>query len=127
MCSLRCNDKTDRRIAEVRQRIPDDGDAEEMDRRTSNRHAYPVIQMIAPCMLFRPPEEATFHEVRCHDISRGGVSFFWSRSPDFHYVVIRLGDGVDAVSLRARVVRSSPIVGLKDEYLVCCEFFERVE
>jgi hypothetical protein len=97
------------------------------ERRTSERHAYPVVQMLAPCNAIRLPEEDAFREVRCHDISRGGFSFLWSKPPDFEFVVVSLGNGSDRISLTARVVRSSPSPGLQDEFLVCCEFLDRVK
>jgi hypothetical protein len=95
------------------------------ERRTSERHAYPVVQMLAPCNAIQLPEEDAFREVRCHDISRGGFSFLWPEPPDFGFVVVSLGNGSDRISLTARVVRSSPRP--QDDFLVCCEFLDRVK
>ena len=100
---------------------------EVQERRTSERHAYPVVQMLAPCNALQLPEEDAFREVRCHDISRGGFSFLWSKPPDFEFVVVSLGKGSHRISLTARVVRSSPSPGLQDDFLVCCEFLDRVK
>ena len=97
------------------------------ERRQSERHGYPSIQKLAPCDLSQLPETLVFRDARFHDISRGGVSFFWTAPPDFEFVAISLGDGRRSVAVMARVVRHRPIVGLQNEYLVCCEFVRRLD
>ena len=97
------------------------------ERRQCERHGYPSIQKLAPCDLFQLPKEHAFRDARFHDISRGGVSFFWAEPPDFEFVAIFLGDGHRSVAVKARVVRHQAIVGLQNEYLVCCEFVRRFD
>jgi hypothetical protein len=115
-----------RQADEIRRETAVVGDSTKRERRTSERCAYPLIQMLAPCHSSRPPDESEFRAVRCHDISRGGLSFFWPAPPDFEYLVVSLRGGTDTISLKARVVRSRAIADLENEFLVCCRFVTRV-
>jgi hypothetical protein len=97
------------------------------ERRTSERHAYSRIQMVAPCSAYGPPVENTFRPAYCHDISRGGFSFLWPALPDFDHVVVRLAGGPRFILVKARVVHSGPIADLSNRFLVRCEFVERFQ
>jgi putative component of membrane protein insertase Oxa1/YidC/SpoIIIJ protein YidD len=116
----------DRRVTELGQAIADALDPGNLERRTSERYAYPTIQMAAPCGVAGDLGESIFRPVRCHDISRGGISFVWPAQPDFTEVVVGLSDGPGSVRLKARVLRCIPVADPHDSYLVCCHFIERL-
>lgn len=115
----------DQQVIELRQAITDALDPQKMERRTSDRYAYPTIQMAAPSWNAVALGESAFRPVRCYDISRGGISFVWPTQPDFVEVVVRLSDGPGSVCLKARVLRCIPLADPHDGFLVCCHFIER--
>ena len=119
------DDAVDQRVAELRQAITDARVPQKMERRTSERYAYPTIQMAAPCGIAGALGESAFRPVRCHDISRGGISFVWPAQPDFAEVIVRLSEGPGSVCLKSRVLRCIPVADPHDGFLVCCQFLER--
>ncbi len=120
------NDAADQRVTELHQAITEALDPRNVERRTSERYAYAAIQMVAPCGIAGALGENIFRPVRCHDISRGGVSFIWPTQPDFTEIVVRLSDGPGAVCLKARVLRCIPVADPHGGFLVCCHFLERL-
>lgn len=102
-------------------------EADGQERRGCPRFSYPAIQTIAPCDGIQFPARNTFSQVRCHDISRRGISFLWPTPADFQYVVVKLSPMMNPVYLVAEVKRTEPVAGLKDEFLICCQFLNRVK
>jgi hypothetical protein len=97
------------------------------ERRKRERRPFTVMQRVAPCPDGRAPAEYTFSRVRCHDISRSGISFDTTQPPLHEYFVIALGDGPATIYVRARVANSMRImVGKTPMFRVDCEFLERM-
>jgi hypothetical protein len=96
------------------------------ERRTSERRPYPAIQWLAPYGAWGLPTMDMFREIRCHDLSQGGVSFFLPRPPQFHFAVIGLGKQPDITYLLVRILYSKEYTGGRKEYLVGCCFVQRV-
>lgn len=91
------------------------------------RHAYDCFQKLAPGCEDRSqvtPEELV--NVRCHDISVEGISFFWPQKPDFEIGVISLGDGSVLMSVEIRQTKAVFMHG-EVQYLVGCQFLKRVD
>ena len=97
------------------------------ERRGSERIEYPVIQVAAPCSPGQPVRKWGFFRVRCRDISRGGICFFWPRKPDFDAVLVVLGPRPNALFLTARVAWSKPAEGSESVFLLGCQFLEKVD
>jgi hypothetical protein len=102
-------------------------ETEGQERRGCPRFSFPAIQTIAPCDGIQFPARDMFRQVRCHDISQRGISFLWPMAADFQYVIVKLSPMMNPVYLVAEVNRSEPVAGLKDEFLVCCQFLNRVK
>ena len=111
-------------ISEILSKI--EGDARPAEQRKGPREAYPVIQLAAPYADSRMPTEEMFREVRCHDISTGGISFFLPHPPDFEYAVVGLGTPPEVTYLTVRVMHHSPYAGATKGYLIGCRFLGRV-
>ena len=97
------------------------------ERRSCPRFPFSAIQTIAPCDGIQFPPRNTFSQVQCYDISRRGISFLWSAPADFQYVIVKLSPMPDPIYLVAQVKRCEPVAGLKNQYLVCCQFLNRVK
>jgi hypothetical protein len=97
------------------------------DRRRSPRSNYPAIQLLAPFDGHLPPSKIDFCQVRCYDISQGGLSFLWPEPPAFRYLVIGLDSTLGRVWVKAQVMRHRPIAGLNGEFHVSCRFLGRVD
>jgi hypothetical protein len=97
------------------------------ERRTSDRWPYQEIQLLGPYGYWGLPKKHMFCEVRCHDLSQGGVSFFLPRPPVFEFAVIGLGKRPNISYLLIRVTHCREYyVDVKKLYLVGCRFLERV-
>ena len=127
MSSLDPGEQFEQEAVRLRRAIEDALDPRNMERRTSERYAFPTIQMVAPYDGLGDPDESTFRQVRCRDISRGGFSFFWPTLLNSEHVIVRFSDGRGYVCLKARVVRCSRTANLIDGCLVRCQFLERVQ
>lgn len=93
----------------------------------SRRYPYRTTQWVAPYSGDGPPETPEFQKVRCRDLSTSGLSFFWPELPEFRRVVVKLGDGVTAIHVTARIVRAEPVDDTsRPAYLVGCQFTGRV-
>lgn len=93
------------------------------ERRTSQRKLFPYRQQIAPFDDGIVPPRHTFAQVRCWDISAGGISFLLDEPPPYKRVVVVLGGSATEVLMSADVVR---VIELVEEdvngYLVGCRF-----
>jgi hypothetical protein len=73
------------------------------DLREGNREAFQVIQWIAPGYDEIPPESALI-AVRCHDLTRSGISFLLPSPPNFERLVVALGSPASHIYLTAEVL-----------------------
>lgn len=96
------------------------------ERRANQRFAYSVTQSVAFYDGKRLPTNGMFRQVRCHDLSTGGISFLWPQVPDFQQVVIRLAAARRVLYVDARVVRHLPVDKSNRRFLVGCKFLDRV-
>lgn len=98
------------------------------DRRSSARHEYQIQQVIAVALDANGmPKQQSFIPVQCHDISRGGISFFWPELPNFSEIAFYLIRQTEC-SLLTSVLRHCRPVLLdgKPVFLVGCEFTTRL-
>jgi hypothetical protein len=58
--------------------------------RRYERHPFPALQRIAPWQGSELPAEREFFQVKCYDLSRGGISFLLASPPSFKRVVFAL-------------------------------------
>jgi hypothetical protein len=58
--------------------------------RRYERHPFPAVQRIAPWQGTELPAEREFFQVKCYDLSRGGISFLLASRPSFQRVVFAL-------------------------------------
>lgn len=95
------------------------------ERRKSYRQRFPVTQLIAP-FYKRMPSRDQFTSVECHDISTGGIAFYWPEVPNFRKAIFGLGDPERLTCVAVQVVRHAPRADEPGQFLVGCEFVERV-
>jgi len=94
------------------------------DRRSSERHSYPIQQVIAVVLDDRGrPLPQSCLPVKCRDISRGGVSFYWPEPPNFSEIAFYL-IRENECSLIATELRHCRPAMLDDRpvFLVGCKF-----
>ena len=95
-------------------------------RRAAERLAYPADQAVAPYDGADLPTGDMFCQVKCRDLSRGGMSFTWPRPPEFERVVIKVAMPDRPMYFMARVVNYRSLNDAGNRYLVGCEFLDRV-
>ncbi|HEX7446093.1 MAG TPA: PilZ domain-containing protein [Pirellulales bacterium] len=95
------------------------------ERRKSYRQRFPVTQLIAP-FYKRMPSRDQFTAVECHDISTGGIAFYWPEAPTFRKAIFGLGERERLTCVAVQVVRHLPRPEEPGQFLVGCEFVERV-
>ena len=98
------------------------------ERRTAERWPFEVVQSIGAYGHWGLPKRSMFVEVRCHDISRGGISFFLRRPPKFRFAVIEIGKPHQVTHLLIQVLHYSRFGDPTDQeqYIVGCSFVQRV-
>ncbi len=99
------------------------------ERRRARRYSYPATQFLAPYHHGGLPTADQFREVRCQDISTGGIAFYWPTEPDFDDLVIQLGTRRSPTFVTAQVryldaLRPGEPTG---EFLIGCQFTGRVQ
>ncbi len=94
-------------VAEALGRRDPDGDR---NRREYARNPYRVVQRIAPYDTAVFPSQGDFYQVLCHDLSRGGFSFFQGNLPDFSRLVVELRSGPRRVYMVARVAHCRQVL-----------------
>jgi PilZ domain len=98
------------------------------DRRVRARQSYSTLQWVAPCPDTGLPDPGSFQQVRCHDISRGGIAYLCQIPPTETLVVFALRSGAETNYLKARVASCVQVVEGKHMcYRVGCEFVDRVQ
>jgi hypothetical protein len=78
----------------------DDQDAE---RRGQSRKPFRLFQRIAPWRGPGFPDDAEFFDVPCHDLTRGGFSFFLPARPNFASLVAEFGSPAQLIFVAAQV------------------------
>lgn len=97
-----------------------------IERRRSRRLPYSGEARIACYDGHSFPDESAFWNVVCRDLSQGGVSFFSTRKPPRSTIVISLPGATQCV-VAARIVHCSGVVlNPQRQYLVGCEFTDRL-
>ena len=96
------------------------------ERRNGERQAYPYVQRLISCSAARP-EAWNVADVRCHDVSRSGFSYWSEERPGNEHVVVDLGAGDDCWRMLAEV-RHATMVSCFDRplHLVGCRILRRV-
>ena len=99
-----------------------------LDRRSQPRRPFPANQFIAPYLEGKLPTKEMFQQVRCHEISSGGVSFFLPQPPEFDSLIVALGTPPKMTCLASRIVHTcASNADGGSMYLVGCRFLGRVE
>ncbi len=76
---------------------------DESERRGARRRPFSSQQRIAVRRELAIPDESEFFDVRCHDLTRGGFSFFRPTRPDFDSLVAEFGTPPEVIYVAARV------------------------
>lgn len=94
------------------------------DRRVSQRRPFPIMQRVAPYDGIKLTDGNAFVDVRCEDLSQGGISFQWRTRPQYKHVVVELKMADRCIYFAAKVIHATPI----DErtFRVGCQFIARV-
>lgn len=96
-----------------------------LNRRGSTRHAFRVIQRIAPYDGTKMPAAADFCPAACRNISTQGFSFLWPEVPSFKHLILALGERPQVTYVAAEVARTSPMPRDQKWTLVGCRFLRR--
>lgn len=96
------------------------------NRRSWERVPYPVLQPLGPYGSWGLPKSDMFFDVRCHDLSRGGISFFIPEPPKFQLAVIAMGRMGEPKHFFIRILYNRPHPGPVEEYLVGACFLRRL-
>ena len=96
------------------------------DLRTSPRHTFPYLQLVASVTDGNMPSVDDFHTVPCEDVSGSGIAFFLDEEPEAMEYVVALGTPQNRTYVCARVVqvRQVPDQG-RVRYRVGCQFTHR--
>jgi hypothetical protein len=111
-------------LDEVRKNLDPQVVAGGREQRTCERFTYPMVASVAPYDHGGQPSQAMFLEVRCHDISTGGLSFFVPVPPNFKFAIVALGRSPNVIYMLVRVMHCTPYDGMRKRYLVGCLFLE---
>ncbi len=112
-------------VHRVLQTFPESASSDGSERRDSERFPFSAQQVIAPYSGNDMPRTADFRRVPCHDISAGGLSFYWSQPIDFEYVVVALESSTASMRLIGRTtfcVQETPL-----RYRIGCQFVKRLK
>ena len=80
-------------------------------RRRERRRSFLSSQRIAPRRGPGVPDESQFFEVPCHDLSRGGFSFFAPNRPDFDSLAVAVGTPPEGIYKAAQVAHCEDVLG----------------
>jgi diguanylate cyclase len=98
------------------------------DRRRQPRRPFPSYQAIAPLVDGKLPHKDSFRQVRCHDISPGGIAYLTPKAPQQPAIVVALGVAPNVTYLTAQITHKSTIQADGQlMYLVGCRFTGRLE
>ncbi len=97
--------------AMIHQRIVD-APEESPERRRDDRQEFSGMQWLAPWDGIDFPPETAFLEVRCHDLTCSGFSFFASQRPLFREFVIGFGEKPNLIYVAAEPIRFTDVLML---------------
>jgi PilZ domain len=98
------------------------------DRRNRSRQTYRILQWMAPCREGELPDPGSFRQVRCHDISCGGISYYCKEPPLEKFIVFFLRAGERGIYVQARVANCIHVVeGQQATFRIGCEFLTRLQ
>jgi hypothetical protein len=80
------------------------------EQRQGQRQAFLAKQWIAPGYTHEPPPESAWIEVRCHDLTGGGFSFFLAEPPTFERLLVAFGRPPSLVHVTARVTHCKDVL-----------------
>ena len=86
-----------------------DQDEPEAERRCKLRRAFRLAQAIAPGYGWEMPPDSAWIDVRCHDLTQCGFSFFLDEKPAFERLVARFGTA-EPIYVAARVNNWRPVL-----------------
>ena len=110
-------------VHQMLERNRHDNDSE---RRGGDRHNYTCLQLIAPIVNGKLPDQSQFRRVQCLDLSQSGFSYLAAEPPTEEDLIVALGS-VPFTFLSAQVLHHKPIQqGDNTEYLVGCRFTGRL-
>src|SRR6187549_261902 len=61
------------------------------ERREEDRRPYRCVQLLAPYDGEQLPDQQSFRQVLCHDLSANGFSFYSYRTPETPQLIVALG------------------------------------
>ena len=100
--------------------------AEGSERRQGQRHAYRCLQLIAPIVGGRLPNQSEFRHVQCDDLSCGGLAYLSDEPAESDELIVALGV-VPFVFIKTQVVRQEQIVrGGQSLFRIACRFVSRI-
>jgi hypothetical protein len=116
---------------------------ESTERRHQARQPFSAVQRVAPGFGGEVPPPSAFIEVRCHDLTRTGFSFFMPRGTRFPRLVVALGCTSQTIYVEADVLHwrevtvndagqivtegESNVEPTKPAVLVGCRFVRRLQ
>jgi len=95
-------------------------------RRSRERHPFPCDQSVAFLINQRMPFAKEFEQVRCRDLSEGGVSFYYDEPPLCNQLVLGLGLENHPSYFLCDVRHWSRVRGAPAAYCIGCKFVRRV-
>ncbi|MEI8375059.1 MAG: hypothetical protein WCJ35_19715 [Planctomycetota bacterium] len=84
-------------------------DEPEAEQRYESRRAFRLIQRIATGYCWEVPPESAWIDVRCHDLTKGGFSFFLDERPTFERLVAKFRSA-EPIFVAARVHYWRPVL-----------------
>ena len=107
--------------------INEQRDTDHKERREVDRHPYRCVQLLAPYDGENLPDQQSFRQVLCHDLSPNGFSFYSYRTPETPQLIIALGKVPVIKFFIAEVKRvNSSDTDHGHEYQVGCRFMRRL-
>jgi hypothetical protein len=98
------------------------------DRRRQPRRPFPSHELIAPYVDGQWPAPGAFRQVRCHDISPGGIAFLLPKLPEYKSIVVALGIAPNVTYLAARITHTNTFqADGQPMFLIGCRFTGRLE
>jgi hypothetical protein len=95
-------------------------------RRVRDRHPFPCNQSIAFLTQQRMPYAKEFEQVRCRDLSEGGVSFYYEEPPPSNQLVLGLGLETNPSYFLCEVRHWNKVRGAAGAFCIGCMFVRRV-
>ena len=97
------------------------------ERRVEDRRPYRCVQLLAPYDGEQLPDQQSFRQVLCHDLSANGFSFYSYRTPETPQLIVALGKVPVIKFFIAEVKRvNASSTDHGHEYQVGCRFLRRL-